>query len=92
MLREEVLSADGKLAEEKMKGVSEEGVCLAMEINKISHMKTNLKEPLKPKRLSDKEMRELLLSLKKEAEKTPEEADSFSVEVICSSKDISQSK
>jgi hypothetical protein len=45
----------------------------------------------KPKRLSDKEMRELLLSLKKEAEATPEEADSFSVEVICSSKDIARS-
>jgi hypothetical protein len=45
----------------------------------------------KPKRLSDKEMRELLLSLKKEADKMPEEEGSFGVEVICSGKDIARS-
>jgi len=45
----------------------------------------------KPKRLSDKEMRELLLSLKKEAEETPEEEGSFGIEVICSGKDIARS-
>ena len=45
----------------------------------------------KPKRLTDKEMRELLTSLKKEADKTPEEKGSFSLEVICSGKDM-QSK
>ncbi|KLL02749.1 MAG: hypothetical protein MRERV_72c004 [Mycoplasmataceae bacterium RV_VA103A] len=45
----------------------------------------------KPKRLSDKEMHELLLSLKTRADKAPKEPDSFSVEVICSSKDIARS-
>ncbi|CAJ0868581.1 1350_t:CDS:2 [Entrophospora sp. SA101] len=47
-------------------------------------MKTAIKEQAKPKRLTDKQMRELLLSLKKEADKMPEEEDSFGVEVICS--------
>jgi hypothetical protein len=51
-------------------------------------MKITSKTSPKPKRLSDKNMRELLLSLKNEAEKSPSEADSFSVEVICSGKDI----
>ena len=45
----------------------------------------------KPKRLSDKEMRKILLSLKKEAENSPAEAESFSIEVICSGKDIAKS-
>jgi hypothetical protein len=45
----------------------------------------------KPKRLSDKEMRKILLSLKKEAENSPTEPDSFSLEVICSGKDIDKS-
>ena len=54
-------------------------------------MKLNQKKA-KPKRLSDKEMRELLLSLKKRAEKAPKEADSCSVEVICSFKDINNSQ
>ncbi|KLL02740.1 MAG: hypothetical protein MRECE_48c003 [Mycoplasmataceae bacterium CE_OT135] len=54
-------------------------------------MKITSKESPKPKRLSDKEMRELLLSLKKEAESTPDEEGSFSVEVICSGKDIAKS-
>jgi hypothetical protein len=53
--------------------------------------KLNKKEATRPKRLSDKEMRKILLSLKKEAENSPEEADSFSVEVICSGKDIARS-
>jgi len=55
-------------------------------------MKLTQKETAKPKRLTDKEMRELLLGLKKRAEKAPEEADSFSVEVICSFEDINKSQ
>ena len=51
----------------------------------------NKKETTKPKRLSDKEMRKILLSLKKEAENSPEEADNFGIEVICSGKDIAKS-
>ncbi len=54
-------------------------------------MKTVIKEQAKPKRLTDKQMRELLLSLKKEADKMPEEEDSFGVEVICSGKDMAKS-
>ncbi|RHZ35842.1 hypothetical protein [endosymbiont GvMRE of Glomus versiforme] len=54
-------------------------------------MKLNQRETTKPKRISDKQMRELLLSLKKEAENTPDEEGSFSVEVICSGKDIAKS-
>jgi hypothetical protein len=46
----------------------------------------------KPKRLSDKDMRELLTNLKKEADKTPEEKGSFSLEVICSGKDMQSKK
>ena len=42
----------------------------------------------KPQHLTDKEMRELLTNLKKEADKTPEEKGSFSLEVICSGKDM----
>jgi hypothetical protein len=49
------------------------------------------KATAKPKRLTDKEMQEILLSLKKRADKAPAEADSFSVEVICSGKDMAQS-
>ncbi|CAJ0637004.1 15766_t:CDS:2 [Entrophospora sp. SA101] len=49
-----------------------------------------IKEQAKPKRLTDKQMRELLLSLKKEADKMPEEEDSFGVEVICSGKDMAK--
>ena len=55
-------------------------------------VKINPKSSPKPKRLSDKEMRELLLSLKKEAENTPDEEGSFSVEVFCSGKDIAKSR
>jgi len=55
-------------------------------------VRINPKETAKPKRLSDKEMRELLLGLKKRAEKAPKEADSFSVEVICSFEDINKSQ
>jgi len=46
----------------------------------------------KPKRLTDKEMRELLTNLKKEADKTPEEKGSFSLEVICSGEDMQSKK
>ena len=53
-------------------------------------MRITPKETPKPKRLSDKQMRELLLSLKKEADEMPEEEGSFGIEVICSGKDISQ--
>ncbi|CAG8472192.1 2689_t:CDS:2 [Scutellospora calospora] len=42
----------------------------------------------KPQRLSDKEMRQLLTNLKKEADKSPEEKGSFGLEVICSGKDM----
>ena len=45
-----------------------------------------------PKRLTNKEMRELLTNLKKEADKTPEEKGSFSLEVICSGKDMQSKK
>jgi hypothetical protein len=55
-------------------------------------VRINKKELDKPKRLTDKEMREVLLSLKKRAEKSPVEADSFSVEVICSFEDINRSQ
>lgn len=51
-------------------------------------MKATEKAWTKPKRLSDKELRELLLSLKEEADKTPEEEGSFSLEVVCSGKDM----
>ena len=47
-----------------------------------------VKQQSKPQRLSDKEMRQLLTNLKKEADKTPEEKGSFSLEVICSGKDM----
>ncbi len=53
--------------------------------------KETQKQP-KPKRLSDKEMRQLLTNLKKEADKTPEEKGSFSLEVICSGKDMQSKK
>ena len=46
----------------------------------------------KPKRLSDKEMRELLKRAKEKADKMPEEEGSFSVEVFCSGKDINKSQ
>jgi len=46
----------------------------------------------KPKRLTDKEMHQLLTNLKKEADKTPEEKGSFSLEVICSGKDMQSKK
>jgi len=45
----------------------------------------------KPKQLSDKEMHELLKRAKAKSDKMPEEEDSFSVEVICSGKDITKS-
>jgi hypothetical protein len=51
----------------------------------------NKKEATKHKRLSDKEMRKVLLSLKKRADKMPEEEGSFGIEVICSGKDIAKS-
>jgi hypothetical protein len=51
----------------------------------------NKKEATKPKRLSDKEMRKVLLSLKKRADKMPKEEGSFGIEVICSGKDIAKS-
>jgi len=55
-------------------------------IYKNLYMKPN---QTKPKRLSDKEMHELLKRAK--ADKMPEEEGSFSVEVICSGKDINKS-
>jgi len=42
----------------------------------------------KPQRLTEKEMRQLLTNLKKEADKTPEEEGSFSLEVVCRGKDM----
>lgn len=54
-------------------------------------IKINPKKTTRPKRLSDKEMRKILLSLKKEAENSPVEADNFGIEVICSGKDIAKS-
>ena len=54
--------------------------------------KQNSKVINNPKRLTDKEMRQLLTSLKKEADKTPEEKGSFSLEVICSGKDMHNQK
>ena len=55
-------------------------------------VKKEIQQQPKPKRLSDKEMRQLLTNLKKEADKTPEEKGSFSLEVICSGKDIQGKK
>ena len=55
--------------------------------NKVSHPNSP-----KPRRLTDKEMHQLLTNLKKEADKTPEEKGSFSLEVICSGKDIQSKK
>jgi hypothetical protein len=49
------------------------------------------KQP-KPQRLTDKAMRQLLTNLKKEADKSPEEKGSFSLEVICSGKDMASKK
>ena len=54
-------------------------------------MRITPEETPKPKRLSDKQMRKLLLSLKKEADEMPEEEGSFGVEVICSGKDMAKS-
>jgi len=51
-------------------------------------VRINQKEPTKPKRLTDKEMRELLKRAKAKADKMPEEKDSCSVEVFCSGEDI----
>ena len=45
------------------------------------------KQP-KPQHLTDKAMRQLLTNLKNEADKTSEEKGSFSLEVICSGKDM----
>jgi hypothetical protein len=49
------------------------------------------KQP-KPQRLTDKAMRQLLTNLKKEADKSPEEKGSFSLEVICSGKEMASKK
>ena len=54
----------------------------------VNKIKNNHVAQSKPQRLSDKEMRELLTKLKKEADKTPEEKGSFSLEVICHGKDM----
>lgn len=54
-------------------------------------VRTNPKEITKPKRLSDKEMRNLLKRAKAKADKMPEEAKSLSIEVVCSGKDIAKS-
>lgn len=51
----------------------------------------NKKEAKKPQRLTDKEMRQLLTNLKKRAAKTPEEEDNFSLEVICTGRDMAKS-
>ena len=51
----------------------------------------NKKETVKHKRLSDKEMHELLKRAKAKADKMPEEENSCSVEVFCSGKDIAKS-
>jgi hypothetical protein len=58
----------------------------------INKKKTFAQEQPKPKRLTDKEMHQLLTNLKKEADKTPEEKGSFSLEVICSGKDMESKK
>ena len=55
-------------------------------------VKKETQQSPKPQRLSDKEMRQLLTNLKKEADKSPEEKGSFSLEVICSGKDIQGKK
>ena len=52
------------------------------------NQKKTFKQPPKPKRLTDKAMHQLLTNLKKEADQAPEEKGSFSLEVICSGKDI----
>lgn len=54
-------------------------------------VRLNPKETTKPKRLSDKEMHELLKRAKAKADKMPEEENSCSVEVFCSGKDIAKS-
>ena len=41
-----------------------------------------------PKRLTKEQMRKLLLSAKKKADKMPEEEGSFRCEVICNKEDI----
>ena len=41
-----------------------------------------------PKRLTKEQMRKLLLSAKKKADKMPEEEGSFRLEVICKKNDI----
>jgi hypothetical protein len=52
---------------------------------KISHM---VKKQGVPKRLTKEQMRKLLLSAKKKADKMPEEEGSFRLEVICKKTDI----
>jgi hypothetical protein len=52
------------------------------------NQKKTFKQPPKPKRLTDKAMHQLLTNLKKEADQSPEKKGSFSLEVICSGKDI----
>ena len=56
-------------------------------VSKIKNNYSSSKQT-KPQRLSEKEMRELLTKLKKEADKMPEEKGSFSLEVICHGKDM----
>lgn len=51
----------------------------------------NKKETVRHKRLSDKEMHDLLKRAKAKADKMPEEENSCSVEVFCSGKDIARS-
>ena len=46
---------------------------------------------IKPKRLTDKQMHELLKRAKAKADEMPEEEGSFGVEVICSGKDMAKS-
>jgi hypothetical protein len=55
-------------------------------------VKKETQQQPKPQRLTDKEMRQLLTNLKKEADKTPEEKGSFSLEVICSGRDMESKK
>lgn len=58
----------------------------------VNKSKTSQKNNSKPQRLTDKKLRQLLTNLKKEADKTPEEKGSFSLEVICSGKDMESKK
>ncbi|CAI2179024.1 20463_t:CDS:2 [Funneliformis geosporum] len=71
---------EGKLSKTSVgeHGQQESSLLLELKLSiMVNKIKNNHATQSKPQRLSDKEMRELLTKLKKEADKTPEEKDSL---------------